>query len=242
MSEASDNLAAAAKTMAASPGAMQLRTLQTVDGLGPTASNTVVLAVPIDIMEAINSFTRERHRHNGRHSPVATFQSFSIGPLESAAVIHRGSCHSHFVSIARRRTALAVEFNAEEMANPQSQRRPAPPARTSAPVRRARLEIPDTVGVTTGVENNRPRWAMPRLNLWILLPMLTFAVCRTGAGIICLNPAAAVGNMVAVASRESAAPDASHTVCRWAIGGNSLSRREVRRMTATTFCDAISTH
>jgi len=40
--------------MAASPGAMQLRTLQTVDGLGPTASNTVVLAVPINIMDAIN--------------------------------------------------------------------------------------------------------------------------------------------------------------------------------------------
>jgi regulator of protease activity HflC (stomatin/prohibitin superfamily) len=52
------NLADAAKTMAASPGSMQLRTLQTIDGLGPTASNTVVLAVPIEIMEAIKAFTR----------------------------------------------------------------------------------------------------------------------------------------------------------------------------------------
>ena len=41
--------------MAESPGAMQLRTLQTIDGLGPTASNTVVLAVPVDIMEGINA-------------------------------------------------------------------------------------------------------------------------------------------------------------------------------------------
>jgi regulator of protease activity HflC (stomatin/prohibitin superfamily) len=64
--EASDNLAAAAKTMAASPGAMQLRTLQTIDGLGPTASNTVVLAVPIDVMDAVHSFTQARHRPNGR--------------------------------------------------------------------------------------------------------------------------------------------------------------------------------
>jgi prephenate dehydrogenase len=32
---------------------MQLRTLQTVDGLGPTASDTVVLAVPVEIMETI---------------------------------------------------------------------------------------------------------------------------------------------------------------------------------------------
>ena len=48
---AAENLAAAASTMRASPGAMQLRTLQTIDGLGPTASNTVVLAVPIDVLE-----------------------------------------------------------------------------------------------------------------------------------------------------------------------------------------------
>jgi regulator of protease activity HflC (stomatin/prohibitin superfamily) len=53
--EAAVNLAAAAKTMAASPGAMQLRTLQTVDGLGPSASNTVVLAVPIEMMEVVTS-------------------------------------------------------------------------------------------------------------------------------------------------------------------------------------------
>jgi regulator of protease activity HflC (stomatin/prohibitin superfamily) len=49
--EAAVNLSLAAKTMAASPGAMQLRTLQTIDGLGPTASNTVVLAVPIEVLE-----------------------------------------------------------------------------------------------------------------------------------------------------------------------------------------------
>lgn len=53
--EASINLAAAARTMAESPGAMQLRTLQTIDGLGPTASNTVVLAVPIELMETIRA-------------------------------------------------------------------------------------------------------------------------------------------------------------------------------------------
>ncbi len=57
--EAAINLAAAASTMAESPGAMQLRTLQSIDGLGPTASNTVVLAVPIEIMEAIRSVTKK---------------------------------------------------------------------------------------------------------------------------------------------------------------------------------------
>ncbi|MBI2092877.1 MAG: slipin family protein [Deltaproteobacteria bacterium] len=50
------NLSAAAETMAKSPGAMQLRTLQTIDGLGPSASNTVVLAVPIEIMETVRKY------------------------------------------------------------------------------------------------------------------------------------------------------------------------------------------
>ncbi|MGE3821517.1 MAG: slipin family protein [Isosphaeraceae bacterium] len=49
--EAAYNLAEAARTMAESPGSMQLRTLQSIDGLGPSASNTVVLAVPIEVME-----------------------------------------------------------------------------------------------------------------------------------------------------------------------------------------------
>lgn len=56
--EAAVNLAHAARTMAESPGAMQLRTLQTIDGLGPTASNTVVLAVPVDILDAARNLSK----------------------------------------------------------------------------------------------------------------------------------------------------------------------------------------
>jgi regulator of protease activity HflC (stomatin/prohibitin superfamily) len=40
---AAQNLAAAANVMQANPGAMQLRTLQTIDGLGASPSNTIVL-------------------------------------------------------------------------------------------------------------------------------------------------------------------------------------------------------
>lgn len=54
--EAALNLAAAAQTMAESPGAMQLRTLQTIDGLGPTASNTVILAIPMEVMELAKGY------------------------------------------------------------------------------------------------------------------------------------------------------------------------------------------
>lgn len=56
--EAALNLAEAARRMAESPGAMQLRTLQTIDGLGPTASNTVVLAVPVDILESFKAYNQ----------------------------------------------------------------------------------------------------------------------------------------------------------------------------------------
>lgn len=53
--EAAENLAAAADKMASSPGALQLRTLQTLDGLGTSPSNTVVLTVPTEVYEAIRS-------------------------------------------------------------------------------------------------------------------------------------------------------------------------------------------
>ncbi len=66
--EAAANLAMAAKTMAASPGAMQLRTLQTIDGLGPTASNTVVLAVPVEVLESINLLNKT-NRGGGTPDP-----------------------------------------------------------------------------------------------------------------------------------------------------------------------------
>jgi regulator of protease activity HflC (stomatin/prohibitin superfamily) len=49
--DAARNLAEAARTMAESPGAMQLRTLQSLDGLGSSPSNTVILAVPVEVLE-----------------------------------------------------------------------------------------------------------------------------------------------------------------------------------------------
>ncbi len=57
--DAAKNLAAAAEVMAKSVGAMQLRTLQTLDGLGPTASNTVVLALPVEVMQFFQHFGKK---------------------------------------------------------------------------------------------------------------------------------------------------------------------------------------
>ncbi len=45
------NLASAAETMAKSPGAMQLRTLQSLDGLGSSSANTVIMAVPVEVLD-----------------------------------------------------------------------------------------------------------------------------------------------------------------------------------------------
>ena len=61
--QAANALAEAARTMSESPGAMQLRVLQTLDGLGPSASNTVVLAVPLEIIETMRSYIAS---HGGR--------------------------------------------------------------------------------------------------------------------------------------------------------------------------------
>jgi regulator of protease activity HflC (stomatin/prohibitin superfamily) len=57
--DAAKNLASAADTMGKSKGAMQLRTLQTLDGLGPTASNTVVIAMPVEVMEFFQKLSKK---------------------------------------------------------------------------------------------------------------------------------------------------------------------------------------
>jgi regulator of protease activity HflC (stomatin/prohibitin superfamily) len=56
--EAAENLAAAAQKMATAPGALQLRTLQTLDSLGGSASNTVVMAVPVEVMHALQAIPK----------------------------------------------------------------------------------------------------------------------------------------------------------------------------------------
>ncbi|MEB3349087.1 MAG: SPFH domain-containing protein [Cyanobacteriota bacterium] len=54
---AAENLARAAATMAANPIALELRTLQTIDGLGASPSNTVVL-FPLELSQTLNAIVR----------------------------------------------------------------------------------------------------------------------------------------------------------------------------------------
>jgi hypothetical protein len=39
---------------------MQLRTLQTIDGLGPSASNTVILALPMEVIDTMRAYIQTR--------------------------------------------------------------------------------------------------------------------------------------------------------------------------------------
>jgi hypothetical protein len=58
------NLTQAANFMAKSPLSMQLRTLQTIDGLGTSPSNTVVL-FPIEIGELLKTLTAKKEEAKG---------------------------------------------------------------------------------------------------------------------------------------------------------------------------------
>lgn len=50
--EASNNLALAAEKMASTPGALHLRTLATINDISSDQSNTIIFAVPIEVLQA----------------------------------------------------------------------------------------------------------------------------------------------------------------------------------------------
>jgi regulator of protease activity HflC (stomatin/prohibitin superfamily) len=54
---ASENIAKAARTLAESPGALHLRTLQTLNDLSSDQSNTVIFAMPIEVLRAVEGVT-----------------------------------------------------------------------------------------------------------------------------------------------------------------------------------------
>jgi regulator of protease activity HflC (stomatin/prohibitin superfamily) len=56
---ASQNMAQAARVLAASPGALHLRTLQSINDISSDQSNTVVFTVPMEILKAFQGFARK---------------------------------------------------------------------------------------------------------------------------------------------------------------------------------------
>jgi len=56
---AADNMAKAAKTLATGPGALHLRTLQSLNDLSSDKSNTVIFAIPLEILRAFESMKKK---------------------------------------------------------------------------------------------------------------------------------------------------------------------------------------
>ena len=60
--EASANLAKAAETMYRVPGALHLRTLSTINDVSSDQSNTIVFALPIEVLRAFDG-NKENRKH-----------------------------------------------------------------------------------------------------------------------------------------------------------------------------------
>jgi regulator of protease activity HflC (stomatin/prohibitin superfamily) len=58
---AAENLAKAARTMAETPGALHLRTLNSMNDISSDQSNTIVFALPIEILDAIRGLTKPKN-------------------------------------------------------------------------------------------------------------------------------------------------------------------------------------
>ncbi|OIO25765.1 hypothetical protein AUJ14_03530 [Candidatus Micrarchaeota archaeon CG1_02_55_22] len=58
--QASVNLAQAAKTMGTTPGALHLRTLQTISDISSDPSSKIIILTPVEILEAFKAFTDKK--------------------------------------------------------------------------------------------------------------------------------------------------------------------------------------
>ena len=61
---AASNIANAAKTLAETPGALHLRTLQSINDLSSDQSNTVVFVTPVEILRAFDGFARKMDKES----------------------------------------------------------------------------------------------------------------------------------------------------------------------------------
>ena len=57
---ASKNMAEAARTLSEVPGALHLRTLQSINDISSDQSNTIVFTVPLEIMQAVTGFLKKK--------------------------------------------------------------------------------------------------------------------------------------------------------------------------------------
>ncbi len=56
---AAENMAKAAQTLSATPGALHLRTLQSINDISSDQSNTVIFAVPVEVLRALEGLSKK---------------------------------------------------------------------------------------------------------------------------------------------------------------------------------------
>ena len=62
--EAAENLAEAARKLAESPGALHLRTLETINDVSSDQSNTIFFTIPMDVLEAVKGYSEKLKKEN----------------------------------------------------------------------------------------------------------------------------------------------------------------------------------
>lgn len=62
--EAAENLADAARKLAESPGALHLRTLETINDVSSDQSNTIFFPIPMDVLEAVKGYSDKLKKDN----------------------------------------------------------------------------------------------------------------------------------------------------------------------------------
>ena len=62
--EAAENLADAARKLAESPGALHLRTLETINDVSSDQSNTIFFPIPMDVLEAVKGYSEKLKKEN----------------------------------------------------------------------------------------------------------------------------------------------------------------------------------
>jgi len=60
---AADNMAKAAKMLASAPGALHLRTLQSINDVSSDQSNTIIFAVPLEVLKAFEGFGNKKGKN-----------------------------------------------------------------------------------------------------------------------------------------------------------------------------------
>ncbi len=53
-------MAKAAETLSKSPGALHLRTLQSINDLSSDQSNTIIFTVPLEVLKALEGFSKKK--------------------------------------------------------------------------------------------------------------------------------------------------------------------------------------